>query len=190
MSPEVPRMGNAVTRFIGRAVLLLMGWKVAGQIPNEPKGIIIGVPHTSFLDFFLAMAFMLALGIRFNWLMKKEGFIFPFGPLLRFMNGIPVDRSRSNDLTSQMVTWFGENEKAWLTIAPEGTRKNVKRMKTGYLRIAKAVDVPVVMAGLHKPSREIRIQPPFPLTGDIDKDNAAIKAFVDANFIGVRSPKT
>lgn len=189
MSPEVPRMGNAVTRFIGRSVLLLLGWKVAGQFPDEPKGVIIGVPHTSFWDFFLAMAFMLSVGIRFNWLMKKEGFIFPFGPLLRYMNGIPVDRSRSNDLTTQMVDWFGKSDKAWLTIAPEGTRKNVKRMKTGYLRIAKAVNVPVVIVGLHKPTREIRIQEPFPLSGDIDNDNNAIKEFADANFVGVRAPK-
>ena len=189
MSPEIPRMGNAATRFIGRAVLLMMGWKIVGQFPNQPKGVIIGVPHTSFLDFFLAMAFMLSIGIRFNWLMKKEGFIFPFGPLLRYMNGIPVDRSRSNDLTAQMVDWFDGNEKAWLTIAPEGTRKNVKRMKTGYLRIAKAVNVPVVIVGLHKPSREIRIEEPFPLTGDIDIDNTAIKSFADANFAGVRSAK-
>lgn len=189
MSPEVPKMGNAVTRFIGSTVLLLMGWKIVGQLPNEPKGVIIGLPHTSFWDFFLAMAFMLSIGIRFNWLMKKEGFIFPFGPLLRYMNGIPVDRSRSNDLTSQMVDWFGQNEKAWLTIAPGGTRKKVKRLKTGYLRIANAVNVPVVIVGLHKPSGEIRIQDPFPLTGDIDTDNEAIKAFSDANFEGVRSYK-
>ena len=190
MSPEVPTMGNATTRFIGRTVLKLMGWTIVGKVPNHAKGILIGVPHTSYLDFFLAMAFMLSLGMKFNWLMKKVGFIFPFGPLLRYMNGIPIDRSKSNDITGQMVEWFGQNEKAWLTIAPEGTRKNVKRMKTGYLRIAKAVDVPVVMIGLHKPSREIQIQDSFPLTGDIDIDNAAIKSFVDANFEGVRAYKT
>ena len=189
MSPDVPRMGNAVTRFIGRAGLRLMNWKIVGQVPNEPKGILIGVPHTSYWDFFLAMGFMLALGIRFNWLMKKEGFIFPFGSLLRAMNGIPVDRSSKNDLTGQMVTWFNANDKAWLTIAPEGTRKNVKKMKTGYLRIAHAVDVPVIIVGLHKPTREIRIQAPFPLTGNVSSDNDAIKAFSDANFIGVKTPK-
>lgn len=190
MSPEIPRMGNALTRWIGRTVMRLLGWTITGKLPNLPKGVLIGVPHTSFWDFFLAMAFMLALGIRFNWLMKKEGFIFPFGGLLRKMNGIPVDRSRSNDITTQMVDWFDQNDKAWLTIAPEGTRKNVKRMKTGYLRIANAVEVPVIMVGLHKPTREVRIQEPFPLTGDIDIDNAAIKAYVDANFQGVRSYKT
>ncbi len=189
MSPDVPRMGNSATRFIGRSVLFLLGWKIVGQLPNAPKGVIIGVPHTSLWDFFLAMAFMLSIGIRFNWLMKKEGFIFPFGSLLRYMNGVPVDRSRSNDVTRQMVDWFNKNDKAWLTIAPEGTRKNVRRMKTGYLRIAKAVNVPVVVVGLHKSSREIRIHPPFPLTGDVDIDNTAIKLFVDENLEGIRKPK-
>ena len=67
-------MGNAVTRWIGRTVLFLLGWKIVGQLPNTPKGMIIGVPHTSNWDFFLAMGFMLAVGIRFNWLMKKEAF--------------------------------------------------------------------------------------------------------------------
>lgn len=182
-------MGNALTRWIGRTVLVLMGWTIVGQLPNEPKGIIIGVPHTSNWDFFLAMAFMLSVGIKFNWLMKKEAFFFPFGGLLRYMNGVPIDRSTRNNVTQQMVDWFGDHDKAWLTIAPEGTRKNVQHYTKGYLRIAHAVGVPVVMTGLHKPTREIRIDNSLSLTGDVDVDNAAVKAYVDANFQGVRSPK-
>ena len=190
MSPEVPGMGNAVTRWIGRTLLLLLGWKIVGQLPNTPKGMIIGVPHTSNWDFFLAMGFMMALGIRFSWLMKKEAFFFPFGGLLRYMNGIPIDRSQKSDVTQQMVDWLGQHDKAWLTIAPEGTRKNVKHFKKGYLRIANAANLNITMAGMHKPSREIRIDNSFKRTGDIDVDNAAVKAYVQENFIGIRSSKT
>lgn len=190
MSAEIPRRGNAVTRWLGRVVLLLMGWTIVGQLPNEPKGIIIGVPHTSNWDFFLAMAFMLSNGMRFNWLMKKEAFFFPFGGFLRFMGGVPIDRSRRTNTTQQLVDWFQDHDKAWIAIAPEGTRKNVEHYTKGYLRIAHAVGIPVIMTGLYEPSREIRIDNSLVLTGDVDIDNTMVKAYVDANFKGVRSPKT
>lgn len=182
-------MGNPLTRWIGRTTLWLMGWKITGQIPDEPKGILIGMPHTSNADLFLALGFMLAVGIRFNWLMKKEAFFFPVGYLWKAMNGIAVDRSKKTDLSQQMVKWFDNNEKAYLTIAPEGTRKKVERLKSGYLRIAKAVGIPVIIVGLHKPTREIRIQAPFALTGNIEIDNKAIKDYCDENFIGVNTHK-
>lgn len=187
MSPEIPTMGNAASRWIGRSVLKLLGWKIVGKLPNTPKGMIIGVPHSSNWDFFLAMGFMLAVGIRFNWLMKKEAFFFPFGGLLRYMNGVPIDRSKKSDVTQQMVEWFEQHDKAWLTIAPEGTRKNVAHFKKGYLRIANAVNIDITMTGLHKPTREIRIDTSFKRSGDVDIDNAAIKAYVQENFIGVRA---
>ena len=179
-----------MTRWIGRTVLLLMGWTIVGQLPNAPKGIIIGVPHTSNWDFFLAMAFMLSCGMKFNYLMKKEAFFFPFGGLLRRMGGVPIDRSQRTNTTQQLVDWFKGQDKAWIAIAPEGTRKNVPHYTKGYLRIAQAVGIPIVMTGLHEPTREIRIDSSTPLTGDVDVDNAAVKAYVDANFIGVRSPKS
>lgn len=187
MSPEIPTMGNAASRWLGRTVLKLMGWKIVGQLPNTKKGMIIGLPHTSNWDLFLAMGFMLAVGIRFNWLMKKEAFFFPFGGLFRYMNGVPVDRSGKSDLIQQMVVWFDAHDKAWLTIAPEGTRKNVTHFKKGYLRIANAVNIDITIVGLHKPTREIRIDTSFERTGDIEIDNAAVRDYMHDNFIGVRT---
>lgn len=186
ISPLTPRMGNFVTRLIGDAILKCIGWKVTGQLPNEQKVVLIGAPHTSNWDFVIAMAAMLSVGLRFSWMMKKEAFFFPFGLLWKAMGGVPIDRKSKNDITTQMADWFNSNETAWLGLTPEGTRSKVERLRKGYLRIAYAADVPVFIIGLNGPTKEVILDKLFDLTGEIDADNTAVKAYFDSQFTGVR----
>lgn len=164
----------------------MIGWKIRGQLPNVKKVIIIGAPHTSNWDFVLAMSCMLSVGLKFSYMMKKEVFIWPLGILWKKLGGIPIDRSKKNDITKQMTEWFDANENVMLGITPEGTRKKVEKFKKGYLRMAYAANVPVFMIGINGPTKEVILDKIFELSGDIEKDNAMIKAYVDANFIGIR----
>lgn len=188
VTPATPRMGNAVTRWIGETLLRLIGWKIIGQLPNVKKVIIIGAPHTSNWDFVIAMGSMLSVGLKFSYMMKKEAFFWPVGWLWKKMGGIPIDRSKKNDVTQQMTDWFNANDNVMLGITPEGTRKKVDRYKKGYLRMAYAADVPVFLIGLDGTNKHVVLDKIFELSGDIEKDNAAIKAYMDANFDGV-NPK-
>ena len=74
---NAPRMGNAFTRFIGRILLRIVGYKIEGTFANEPKMILIASPHTSNWDLILALGTILSLGVRLNFMMKKEAFFFP-----------------------------------------------------------------------------------------------------------------
>ena len=186
ISPLTPRMGNIVTRFIGDLILKCIGWKVTGQLPNVEKIVIIGAPHTSNWDFVIAMASMLSVGLRFSWMMKQQAFFFPLGGLWKAMGGVPVERRGKTDIVAQMTNWFNSNETAWLGIMPEGTRRKVKQLRRGYLRIAYAANVPVFIIGLNGPTKEVVLDKIFELSGDMDADNAAIKAYLDSTFIGVR----
>jgi len=76
-------MGNVLTRWIGDVILKAMGWKLVGKLPNLKKAIIIGGPHTSNWDLFLAMGSMLSVGLKFSWMMKKEAFHWTSQNLLR-----------------------------------------------------------------------------------------------------------
>ena len=185
VTPSTPRSGNAVTRWIGEVILWMIGWKINGQLPDVKKVIILGAPHTSNWDFIIAMGSMLSVGLKFSYMMKKEAFFWPLGWLWKKLGGIPIDRSKKNDVTSQITEWFNNNDNVMLGITPDGTRKKVDKFKKGYLRMAYAANVPVFIIGIHGPTKTVMLDKIFELSGDIEKDNAAVKAYFDANFIGI-----
>ncbi|WP_026941947.1 1-acyl-sn-glycerol-3-phosphate acyltransferase [Hellea balneolensis] len=185
-----PRSGNRLTRWLGAGVLNLMGWKITGSFPEEPKVVFIGMPHTSNWDLILALAAMQAAGLRCSWMMKKEAFFWPLGGLFKKMGGVPIDRKARNDVTVQMADWFNANEKAYLGLTPEGTRSKVETLKKGYLRIAYAAKVPVFLIAVDGKNKAISLDRVWPLTGDIERDNADIKAYYDQTYVGIRPEKS
>lgn len=192
-SPHVPastpRMGNALTRLIGRGLLRAIGWKISGTLPDVKKTILIGFPHTSNWDFYIAMGFMLSLGVKFSWMMKKEAFFWPLGPLWKVMGGIPIDRKAKTDIIGQVTERIHSADKVLLGITPEGTRTKVGDYKKGYLRIAYAADIPIFIVGLNGPEKTVVLDRIWPVTGDADTDNAALKSYIDETYIGIRPEK-
>ena len=47
LGPRIPSRGNALTRWIGRTMMTLMGWTFEGTLTDEPKFVMIIAPHTS-----------------------------------------------------------------------------------------------------------------------------------------------
>jgi len=186
MSEHSPRMGNGLTRFIGSAGLKLIGWELTGKMPDEPKFIILGVPHTSNWDAIAATLAMLASGFKYTFLIKKEWFFWPLGPLFRALGGYPVDRSKGKNVVDQLVTLYDKEDKVCVGFPPEGTRSKVERYKTGYLRAAYAAKVPVFICAFDGPNKKVVLDRLMPLTGELKTDNTAIKKYVDDNWIGIR----
>ena len=182
-------MGNALTRWIGDMILKLMGWTIRGELPNLKKAIIIGGPHTSNWDLFLAMGSMLSVGLKFSWMMKKEAFFWPLGGLWKSMGGIPIDRRSKTDTVGQVKNFLAENDKVWLGITPEGTRAKVERYKTGYLRIAKGVGVPLFIVGIDAVNKHVVLDKLWEPAGDIETENAAIKSYIEGHYAGINPEK-
>ena len=185
MSEHSPRMGNAVSRWIGSVGLKLTGWKLVGQMPNVPKFVIVGVPHTSNWDAIVASLAMLASGFKYTFLIKKEWFFWPMGTLFRALGGYPVDRGKGNNVVDQVVELFEKEEKLCIGFPPEGTRSKVAKYKSGYLRAAYAAEVPVFICAFDGPKKRVVLDRLFPLTGDLKKDNVALKTYVDNNWVGI-----
>ena len=184
-----PRQGNRMTRAMGLALLKLMGWRIEGDWPNVPKLIAIGAPHTSNWDLGLAMGMMLGWNLRLSWMMKREAFIWPLGPLWRALGGVSIDRKAAQDVVEQTANAFASRNKLHLGITPEGTRSKVTGFRKGYLCIAYAADVPVFLVGVHAPSRRVILDKFWPLTGDIDEDNQAIEAYYRKTYQGIHAIK-
>ena len=183
-------MGNGLTRWIGDMILKAMGWTIHGELPNLKKAIIIGGPHTSNWDLFLAMGSMLSVGLKFSWMMKKEAFFWPLGALWKTMGGIPIDRGADIDFIGQLKAAFAAEDKVWLGITPEGTRSKVDRYKTGYLRIAKGVGVPLFIVGIDSVNKRVVLDKLWDPAGEIEAENAAIKDYIESHYIGINPEKT
>lgn len=163
-------------------MLRVLDFRVEGDLPNLPKFVIIAAPHTSNWDFPVGMSAKLALGLGAVWIGKHTIFRRPFDTILRALGGIPVDRSASSDVVGQIVAEFARRPQMVFAVAPEGTRKKVERWKTGFYRIARGANVPIVPVALDFGNRAIRIMPAFTTTGDADADIAELRR----RFEGVR----
>ena len=167
---------------VGRLVLALLRFRVEGEIPDVPKLVIAVAPHTSNWDFVVGAATMFALDLRLAFLGKHTLFRPPFGAAMRWMGGIPVDRSSPHGVVGDAVSAFRSVDRRILAVAPEGTRKRMPQFKTGFLHIAREARVPVVLAALDYEARCVRLGPTMQAGDDVEADRRRI----EAHFAGVK----
>ena len=177
MAPSLPRRGNWLTRTFGRFVLRLLGWRIEGQLPNVPKLVIIGAPHTSHWDAILAVAFFLATGLDCRWMVKREACDHPLGGLMRWIGALPVNRQAPGGLVQQVVDEVNRSEKFVLVLTPEGTRKKVERWKTGFYRIALATGTPITLAYADFAHKVVGIGPTLRPSGDMETQIEEMRAY-------------
>jgi len=162
-------------RLLSSIIMRLFGWRVEGKLPDFPKYLIIGAPHTSNWDFLLFVAVIFKLKANVRYMGKAELFRGPFAWFFYWCGGIPVDRKKSTGLVDQMVDAYNRSERFVLTIAPEGTRYQVKEWKRGFHHIARAAGVPIVMAKVDGKGKVMRVGQVYHLTDDIEADMREIQ---------------
>ena len=69
-----------------------------------------------------------------------------------------------------VVNLFNQNKIEILAIAPEGTRKSVRKWKTGFYYIALKAKLPILMVSFDYVRKEVKINDRFYTSGDITKD--------------------
>jgi 1-acyl-sn-glycerol-3-phosphate acyltransferase len=180
MGPALPRRGWRWGRVLGRLVLSTARWGFAGEVPNVSKGVIIVAPHTSNWDFIVRVGAMLALDLKLRFLGKHTLFDGPLAPMMRGLGGIPVDRTQpGSGVVEEMAERFENEDELLLALSPEGTRSSVDRWKTGFHRIARAADVPIMAVALDYGPRLIRFGPLVNPSDDIDRDVRIFHDFFD-----------
>jgi len=171
-------------RLLAIVLLKLSGWRGVGRPLENNRFVLIGAPHTSNWDFVLMLLVVLQLRMKIYWMGKNTLFKFPFGGLMKWLGGIPVDRSRHHNLVDQMVTQYQLNPQLVVLIPPEGTRSRVQEWKTGFYHIANNAGVPILMGYIDASRREAGLADFFHPTGDIETDMPAIRAFY-ADKVGI-----
>ena len=173
---QVPRRGNTFTTWLATTGMRLIGWRFEGPFPDVPKCVLIVAPHTSNWDFPIGVMAMYALGIRGTFLGKHTLFRFPLGVLMRFLGGVPVDRAAAGDVVGETVKHVQAHPGALIVLSPEGTRSLTTRWKSGFYRIAERGQLPILPIGFDYARKTIVFHPLFTVTGDLDRDVAALQA--------------
>jgi len=177
LPPNAPRSrGNGFTRWVGRTVLRVGGWRMVGEWPDERKLVVIVAPHSSGWDGLWGLAAKVAMGIGIAFMGKQELFSGPLGWFLRKLGGFPVDRRSPAGIVDQVAQQLRDADRMWLVLAPEGTRKPVERWKSGFWKIAKKAQVPVFCAWFHYPDKVIGLGPSVELSDDMEADLVRIRA--------------
>ena len=162
-------MFSALSKFI----LKIIGWKIKGQISKDlHKYILIAAPHTSMWDFPMGLLLRSARKMDVSFMGKHTLFKPPFGFIMRWLGGIPVDRSQKNKMVENLAAEFNKANHLVINIAPEGTREKVDKLKSGFYYIAKAAKVPIVMVVFDFEHKEFRFSAPFYPTDDKEADMA------------------
>ena len=154
-----------------------MGWTVEVTQDHPDKYIICLAPHTSNWDFILGLLYSRSIGMQSNFLMKKEWFFWPLGPIFKKLGGIPVYRQKKSSMTEAMAETAKAAKTFHLCITPEGTRSKTADWKKGFYFIALKAGMPILLYGLDYERKLIQCTKTIIPTGDLDADMRDIKVY-------------
>jgi 1-acyl-sn-glycerol-3-phosphate acyltransferase len=166
-------------RLLYLLIFKVIGWKTEGSFPTDIKKFIVAVaPHTSNWDFVIGVLARSVLNLqKAKFLGKDSLFKPPFGWLFRAMGGYPVNRSKHSDMVEQVVAIFNKHDEFYLGLAPEGTRKKVERLRTGFYYIAKKANVPIIPVGFDFSKKTVVVGKPFYPTDNFERDMNQLMIF-------------
>lgn len=140
LPPRATRIRSRLWPWLARGLLRLSGWRLVGELPDVSKLVVVGAPHSSYWDGVLGLLMKVGIGI----MIKREVLDGPLGNVLRPLGAVAIDRGAATGVVPQMARRPANSERMWLGITPEGTRKPVKRWKSGFIRIAREAYVPLL----------------------------------------------
>ena len=182
---QAPQRGTPLGRRFFKSLYLAQGWRFDGEFPNLPKAVAIVSPHTSNFDALYGFLAMLGLGIKVTVFGKDSLFKPPFKGLLNWAGVIPVQRDSPHGLTKQIIDVVKRENKIWVALAPEGTRKQAEHFRSGFYHIAIGANIPIVMFALDYKEKAIHCLGVLYPTGDYEKDLQEILK----HYVGKFSPK-
>jgi len=165
---------------IGKFLFHLFGWTLIGEYPGNGKSfVMIVAPHTSNWDVPLGICVKWWQNMRVQFYVKSELFFFPLNLLLKYLGAIPIDRKGNTKFVFQVIKDFKRKKNHRILITPEGTRRKVRKFKSGYYFIAKGAEVPILPVIFDFTKKEIVIEKFFHPTDDEVADQEFIEKIYD-----------
>ena len=176
-SDDPPKLPGFKAWF-GRTWMAFFGWRVDAARPEGiTKAVVVAAPHTSNWDLTFTLGVSYVLGIKISWIGKHTLFKPPLGWLLKFLGGVPVNRSGRHNAVAAAVELLQKSGPLMLVVPPEGTRSKATRWKTGFYYIAVGAKVPIILGYVDYARKLAGIGKVFYPSGDIEKDFGLIREF-------------
>jgi 1-acyl-sn-glycerol-3-phosphate acyltransferase len=161
-----------------------LGWEVDNHWPVDlDQCVMIAAPHTSNWDALYARLSLSALGVNARITIKDSYMKLPFGPFVRAMGGIGINRRPKQagearpSMVQVMTDLFKEHPKLVMLVTPEGTRARQEQWKTGFYHIAVNAGVPIALAYMDYAKQKTGVGKVIYPSGDMQKDMQEIMAF-------------
>src|SRR5262245_13591083 len=164
-------------QWLANTLLKVFGWRAERDLTDLPKCVLVVAPHTSNWDFPVMLALATALRIKATWMGKHTLFRPPLGWIMRWLGGLPINRSARNNVVEQAIQSFRKRDRLVLAILPEGTRKRTSYWKSGFYHIAVGAQVPIALGYADYRRKVGGIGPVFMPSGDVEADMALIRDF-------------
>ncbi|WP_226699522.1 1-acyl-sn-glycerol-3-phosphate acyltransferase [Qipengyuania gaetbuli] len=181
MSQANFRKPSLLSRIVRRIIMVLYrwkGWKLDGHLPDLPKFVIAGAPHTSNWDFVFFIGATAEEGVQPNFMGKHTLFQGMMRNFMFDMGGIPIDRTKRSNVVEQVAAEFEQRDHLALVIAAEGTRSSNGEWKSGFYNIARAANVPIVPAWVCNKRRILGFGPAIVPTADYGETLLEIARFM------------
>jgi 1-acyl-sn-glycerol-3-phosphate acyltransferase len=168
---------------LARRMLGAAGWQIRFDGLPAKQGVAIVYPHTSNWDLPVGLLAKWALGFSPSFWGKDSLFKVPLlGAWMRWVGGVPVDRTSPRGLVEQMVERVKQarqnDEFFWLVIAPEGTRGYHEHWRSGFYRVAHQADVPLALVYFDYEEKVVGFDRFIRLSGNIDADMAVVAEYL------------
>jgi 1-acyl-sn-glycerol-3-phosphate acyltransferase len=180
MPPQLPELKPRtwVQKFWYFLVHGILRWRFYGEIPDSPKYVTVVAPHTSNWDFFILFMGSRAIDLPFpNFAAKHTVFRGPIGWMLEKVGGIPINRTKRDNIVQQIIDAYNSRDRMILGITPEGTRGKSEYWRSGFYHIAQGANVPIGLVYIDYRTKSAGMVPTHLPTGDIEADMAYIRAF-------------
>lgn len=192
LAPFEIAFGVVVFEKLAEQTLGLMGWEIDNHWDLDiDQCVMIAAPHASNWDALYARLALKALGVNVRLTIKDSYMKFPFGPFVRAMGGIGIDRSAKQEgqerpsMVQLMSDLFKTHPKLVMLVTPEGTRAKQEQWKTGFYHVAVNAGVPIALAYMDYAKKKTGIGKIVYPSGDYQKDMTEIMAFyaeINAKF--------
>lgn len=140
---------------LANEILSLFHWEIDTSIDLPKKCVVCIAPHTSNWDFILGVLFKYATNLHASFFMKREWFRFPLSHFMKSLGGIPIDRSKKNNITDIIAEEFKKRDSLIIGLTPEGTRSLNYEWKKGFYYIAQKANVPIVLAYIDYKTKKV-----------------------------------
>jgi 1-acyl-sn-glycerol-3-phosphate acyltransferase len=166
---------------LSRWLLARFGWQVDFNPLPGPRGILIVYPHTSNWDFILGLLAKWTMGVPLRWIGKETLFRgltgATLGRLMRLWGGRPVNRHQASGAVQQLAALMRSEPWFWLALSPEGTRRHLDHLRSGFYHLALEMNVPVGLAYIDYRTRHLGVRDYAMMSGDEARDLAMLNAY-------------